>query len=135
MIPETTREALLQSMERFDQELRQQPDWSTWPEQPGSHRWAISSDDHLYPAKQIISMATGHPTSGFSGGDEANGFAKRYGLEIVRLAPDEGDSSPELERYVEAFTHLHSQVGEALWPPVTLHRAPHKPLLLRQSSS
>jgi hypothetical protein len=29
VIPDTTREALLQSMERFDRELRQQPDWSS----------------------------------------------------------------------------------------------------------
>jgi hypothetical protein len=116
-------------MERFDQDLRQQPEWSSWPQQSGSHRWAIRSDDRLYPVKQIIAMATGQPTSGFSGGDEANGFAKKYGLEIVPITP-EVDVSADLSRYISAFANLHSQVGAAYWPPETLHRAPHKPLLL-----
>jgi hypothetical protein len=64
MIPEPSRQALLQAMQRFDADLRDTPAWASWPEQAGSHHWAISQDDRLYPVKQIIAMATGQATSG-----------------------------------------------------------------------
>ena len=36
----------------------------------------------------------------------------------------------QLAAYVKAFSHLHTAVGERQFPETTLHRAPHKPLLL-----
>jgi hypothetical protein len=129
MIPETTREALLEAMQRFDTDLRDVPDWSSWPQEAASHRWAIVHDGRQYPVKQIISMATGQPTSGFSGGEQANGFAARYGFEITRLGSEKSGNDELLDRYLAEFGNLHSLTGED-WPDATLHRAPHKPLLL-----
>jgi EVE domain-containing protein len=130
VIPATTREALLQAMGRFDHELRDQPEWLRWPEELGSHRWAISENGKLYPVKQVIAMATGQPTNAFSGGDEANTFIRKYGFAIVPLSSDGEPELDPLAKYAARFANLHSQVGAEWWPEATLHRDPHKPLLL-----
>jgi len=83
-IPATTREAILGSLEEFDRDLRSSPEWVGW-ETNGNYEHAMSFDEHLYPPKQIISMATGLPKSQFSGGPEANGYLSSYGFEIVPL--------------------------------------------------
>ena len=57
MIPETTRETILDAMRRFDHELRNTPEWSNW-EQKANYRYAINHEGRHYPVKQIISMAT-----------------------------------------------------------------------------
>src|SRR5690348_12270326 len=123
MIPETTRDSLLQAIERFDRELRGKPDWLSWPEQAGSHRWAISHNGQLYPVKQIISMATGQSASNFSRGEEANSYVTRYGFTVVPLLAD-GERSDPLARYASAFADLRSQTGETWWPATTHHRSP-----------
>jgi hypothetical protein len=83
-IPATSREALLESLETFDRDLRSLPEWRGW-ETNGNYEHGISFNDHLYPPKQIISMATGLPKNQFSGGPEANGYLTSYGFEIVPL--------------------------------------------------
>lgn len=83
MIPETTREALLKAMEHFDQELRYTVEWSNW-EQNGNYKYAIDYNG-LYPVKKIISLATGVPTSSFSGGDIAHRYLKKREFPIVHL--------------------------------------------------
>jgi hypothetical protein len=42
MIPDTTREAVLEAMELFDRELRDSPEWTNW-EQKNSHKYAIKN--------------------------------------------------------------------------------------------
>jgi 5-methylcytosine-specific restriction protein B len=83
-IPATSREVLLDSLERFDRELRSSPEWVGW-ETNGNYEHGLSFNDLLYPPKQIISMATGLPKNQFSGGPEANSYLTSYGFEVVPL--------------------------------------------------
>lgn len=83
-LPPTTRQALLTCLERFDRELRSTSEWQGW-ETNRNYEHAIAFDGHLYPPKQIISMATGVPKSSFSGGPESNTYLEQYGFEIVPL--------------------------------------------------
>jgi 5-methylcytosine-specific restriction protein B len=83
-IPAASREALLESLETFDRDLRSLSEWQGW-ETNGNYEYGISFDDHLYPPKQIISMATGLAKNQFSGGPEANSYLTSYGFEIVPL--------------------------------------------------
>src|SRR5262245_18838120 len=84
MIPETTREAMLEAMERFDRELRDSPEWVNW-EQKESHKYAIEHGGQRYPVKKVVSIATNTPVGSFSGGDEANIFVSKLGLPVVPL--------------------------------------------------
>ena len=49
-IPATTREALLESLEKFDRDIRSLPEWVGW-ETNGNYEYGISFDGHLYPPK------------------------------------------------------------------------------------
>ena len=84
MIPETTREALVNAIDRFDRELRDSPEWKDW-EQRESHRYAIDQNGQLYPVKQIVSMATDTPVARFSGGSEANSFVEKLGFKVMGI--------------------------------------------------
>jgi hypothetical protein len=83
-IPDASQEKLLEAIGRFDQELRDTPDFAGW-EDKLSYRYAIEHKGRRYPVKTIISLATGLPTSGFSGGSEANGYVRARGLTVVTL--------------------------------------------------
>ena len=83
-LPTTTREALLASMERFDRELRDAPEWRTWTSN-GNYEYAIDFNNQLYPPKEIISFATGTPKGTFSGGPESNSYLESYGFSVVPL--------------------------------------------------
>jgi len=82
MIPESTREAVLSAMDRFDRELRGTETWSGW-EQNQAHKYAIEWEGRHYPVKEIVSLATRAPVSSFSGGDEANKYATKMGFSVV----------------------------------------------------
>jgi hypothetical protein len=84
MIPEASREALMDAMNRFDRELRGTDNWSGW-EQNEAHRYAIESGGRRYPVNAVISLAIGVPVSSFSGGDEANRYLSKKGFSIVQL--------------------------------------------------
>ena len=84
-LPNVSAEALEVAMSRFDSELRSSPEWLHW-ESTAGYKYAIEHNGKRFPVKQIVSIATGIPTSGFSGGDEANGFVRSRGFEIVPLA-------------------------------------------------
>jgi predicted HNH restriction endonuclease len=74
-------------MARFDQELRDAPDWSGW-EKNKAHLYAIEHQGKHYPVKQIVSLATGMPVADFSGGQaagDANLFVASRGFAIVEL--------------------------------------------------
>jgi MoxR-like ATPase len=85
-IPDTSTEALQAAMNKFDSELRSMPLWERWQEDE-NYKYAIKRNGQLYPVKQIVSMATGVPVSGFSGGDQANGYVEKYGLTTVEIRP------------------------------------------------
>jgi hypothetical protein len=88
MIPETTKEAVLGAMTRFDQELRDGSEWKDW-EEKASYKYAIDHEGRRYPVKAVVSMATNTPVSSFSGGEEANNCAEKLGFQIVELRQTE----------------------------------------------
>jgi hypothetical protein len=88
MLPETTREKLRAAIAEFDRRLRDTQDWQGWQENR-AHKYAISYKSRLYPAKKIVSLATGKPVRHFSGGDETNTFLQRYKFNLIPLRTQE----------------------------------------------
>src|SRR5215469_9580027 len=84
MVPETTPEKLKAAIAEFDLNLRDTHDWQGW-EDNRAHKYAIRYNSRLYPAKKIVSLATGMPVSDFSGGDGTNSFLRSYGFEVIPL--------------------------------------------------
>jgi hypothetical protein len=116
MLPPTTREAFLDAMTRFDQEMRNELDWQDWEQDP-HHRYAINWNGRHYPVKQIASMAAGVPRNAFSGGNEANGYVHRYGLETVpvRRTPARVSSVWWVN---QGATYEQERHGGYLWAPL-----------------
>jgi hypothetical protein len=85
-IPDITRDAIIQAIRQFDKELRDTTYWQEWTDDP-TYKYAIKFESRLYPVKKIISFATGVAVDDFSGGEEANGYAKERGFEVVELRP------------------------------------------------
>jgi hypothetical protein len=80
-----------EALDRFDREERPSPKWQGW-EAKDNYKYAIAKNGRLYPPKEIIALATGTPTSNFSGGAEANGYLRRHGFQIEALRlPAEGE--------------------------------------------
>ncbi|MHB8772064.1 MAG: MrcB family domain-containing protein [Syntrophales bacterium] len=85
MLPDISRDALLNAIRRYDTEFRDDPAQQGW-ESHGNQKFAIEHDGKLYPVKKVVSLATEVPVSGFSGGDEANGFVTARGFQVVDIA-------------------------------------------------
>jgi 5-methylcytosine-specific restriction enzyme B len=117
MIPDASREQLLDAMVRFDRELRDSSDWAEWEEQ-GNRRYAIEHDGRLYPVKQIIVLATGIDRGAFKGGDEANGYLETRGFTVVPIRENvaQGDTpsaSSMVDRLARAVASTQ-QPGSAI---------------------
>ena len=54
-VSDVGREAVVASLKRFDDDLREFQEWSGWERR---YSYAIDADGRRYPAKQILSMAT-----------------------------------------------------------------------------
>lgn len=110
-IPAVKKEKLDQALKQFDEKYRHTPEWKGWTENQ-AHRYAISANSTLYPAKKIVSLATGTSVGLFSGGQPTNGYLKRHGFTIVDLPrpPD-----PELRFVVghvfDRKTEIHDLFG------------------------
>lgn len=87
MIPDATRENMVEAMERFDRDLRESQEWANWEERD-SHKFAIEHAGQKYPVKKLVSLATGTPVSSFSSGDEANSFVRKLGFQVSPLRSD-----------------------------------------------
>lgn len=74
-------------MQVFDTELRHQSEWMNW-EQNQSHHYAIDAAGALYPAKKIVSLATGTPVSQFIGGHQTNSYLEKRGFVVNELPRD-----------------------------------------------
>lgn len=87
-IPAVEKEAIEQALSKFDKEFRNQPGWTGW-ESNKAHKFAIRVDGQLYPAKKIVSLATGIAVRDFTGGKPTNGYLRARNFEIVdlRIAP------------------------------------------------
>lgn len=110
-IPAVKKEKLEQALRQFDKKFRQAPEWTGWTDNQ-AHRYAISANDTLYPAKKIVSLATGIPVGLFSGGQPTNGYLKRQGFTIIDL-PRSAD--PELSftigQIYDRQTEIHDLFG------------------------
>ncbi|AKK00035.1 HNH endonuclease [Pseudomonas sp. MS646] len=110
-LPIVKKEKLQQALKRFDEKFRNKPEWKDWTNNQ-AHRYAVSANDRLYPAKKIVSLATGTPVGLFSGGQPTNGYLKRHGFTIVNLPRS---TDPEL-RFVKGQvydrqTEIHDLFG------------------------
>lgn len=122
VIPNVPPEKLLEAMEKFDEELRDTDNWSSW-EQNGAYKHAILHSDRHYPVKQIISMATGEPKTNFSGGIEANSYASKRGLVTVPLQDEKTevnglsirDGLEEILAHYASARANDNFAGHALW--------------------
>jgi hypothetical protein len=75
---------MLEAMARFDREERDSAKWRGW-ETKKKFKYAIIHEQRLYPVKEIISLATGVPTSDFGGGAQANSTVRKIGLTVEAL--------------------------------------------------
>ncbi|MFG0631406.1 HNH endonuclease [Pseudomonas sp. xss_2] len=83
-LPQVKTEKLEQALKQFDQKIRNRAEWQGWMSNQ-AHRYAISANNQLYPAKKIVSLATGVAVGLFSGGQPTNSYLKRHGYTIVNL--------------------------------------------------
>src|SRR5579863_7597574 len=102
MIPNTTKEAVYEALERFDRELRDSPEWANW-EQKDSHKYALEQNGRRYPVKKIVSIATDTPVGSFSGGDETNTYIAKLGFPVVALRQE-----------AQAETSIHALLEQVL---------------------
>ena len=136
-IPSVPNEAIHEAMARFDNELRDAPDWQGW-DLKQTQVYAIDHGGRRYPPKQIVSMATGLPVSEFYGGKapgDTNAYLAARGLSIIDLrrlrnptwVRDElilaldlylrhsgnppGKESPEIIELSETLSHLARYLG------------------------
>ena len=84
MIPDASREKIIEVLNKFDSELRNLPEWQDW-DQVHTQKWAIEYEGKLYPPKKIISLATGAPVGSFSGGPNSNNYLTERGFKIIPL--------------------------------------------------
>ena len=86
-LPDVSRQEVLEAVHKFDADYRNSADWENWQENK-AHKYAIEFEGMRYPVKQIVSLATGEPTSAFSGGvgaGQANQFVQDRGFRVVPL--------------------------------------------------
>jgi hypothetical protein len=94
-LPDVTQNELVVAIRAFDRDLRDTREWTEW-EHNNAHRYAIRHNERLYPVKQIVSLATGIPTSEFSGGEShANTYVTTRGLEVIRLRDEGAQDHPQ----------------------------------------
>ncbi|WP_081005915.1 HNH endonuclease [Pseudomonas asplenii] len=110
-LPAVKKEKLERALKQFDEKFRHSHEWQGWTENQ-AHRYAISANGTLYPAKKIVSLATGTPVGLFSGGQPTNGYLKRHGYTIVDLPRS---TEPELKFNVgqvyDRQTEIHDLFG------------------------
>lgn len=110
-LPAVKIDKLKRALTQFDEKFRNKPEWKDWMDNQ-AHRYAISANDRLYPAKKIVSLATGIPVGDFSGGQPTNGYLKRHGFTIVDLPRS---ANPELRFVVgqvyDRQTEIHDFFG------------------------
>lgn len=110
-LPQVKTEKLEQALRQFDLKFRMRAEWQGWTDNQ-AHRYAISANNQLYPAKKIVSLATGVAVGLFSGGQPTNGYLRRHGFTIIDLPRS---SEPELRFVVgqvyDRTTEIHDLFG------------------------
>jgi hypothetical protein len=91
-IPETTKKKVLEALEKFDRENREEKRWQNFTRHP-RHKYGISHEGRLYPVKEILKQATGLDNKKFTGGSSANARVTELGFKVVRLRSDDSVDS------------------------------------------
>lgn len=128
-LPPVKKEKLDRALRQFDEKFRNKPEWQGWIDNQ-AHRYAITENGRLYPAKKIVSLATGTPVGLFSGGQPTNGYLKRHGYTIVDLPrSSEPVLSFNVGQVYDRKTEIHDLFGgsrrngispSAQWPAIFL---------------
>src|SRR5687767_6264329 len=84
MIPDVGRDTILEALDIFDTELRNAPEWAGW-ESNGSYKYAVEHKGKYYPAKKIISLATGVGVNTFSMGETVRGYLQNREFDVVPI--------------------------------------------------
>lgn len=107
-LPAVKKEKLERALKQFDEKYRNTPEWKGWTSNQ-AHRYAISVNFKVYPAKKIVSLATGVPVGLFSGGKPTNSYLERHGFTIVEF---ERSAGPELKFVVDQVYDRQSEIHE-----------------------
>lgn len=88
-LPPVPRETVLAAMRDFidDRVRRGLGEWRP----TGQHRYAIEHEGRHYPVKEIVTRVTGQPRGAFTGGPQANNYAKSLGFDVVKLDPSRSE--------------------------------------------
>jgi 5-methylcytosine-specific restriction protein A len=89
-IKAVSKERIDKALLEFDSKYRSKREWRDW-ENNQAHRYAVHSGGELYPAKKIVSLATGIAVGEFSGGHPTNSYLEKRGFNIVELPRAEGE--------------------------------------------
>lgn len=89
VIKAVSKERIGKALLEFDKNYRDKPGWQGW-EDNLAHRYAVASGGLLYPAKKIVSLATGVGVTEFSGGRPTNSYLEKRGFVIVELPRGQG---------------------------------------------
>ncbi|MNO94410.1 hypothetical protein D3C76_860280 [compost metagenome] len=90
VIKAVSKERIDKALLEFDRKFRSKHEWQGW-EKNLAHRYAVHSGGELYPAKKIVSLATGIAVGKFSGGHPTNSYLEKRGFTIVELPRREGE--------------------------------------------
>jgi len=93
-IKAVSKERIDKAMLEFDRKYRGRREWLGW-ESNQAHRYAVHEGGELYPAKKIVSLATGIAVGEFSGGHPTNSYLEKRGFTVVELP--RGASEPVLQ--------------------------------------
>jgi len=88
-IKAVSKERIDKAMLEFDRNFRSRREWQGWKNNL-AHRYAVLVGGELYPAKKIVSLATGIAVAEFSGGHPTNRYLEKRGFTIVELPREEG---------------------------------------------
>ncbi|MBC3456910.1 HNH endonuclease [Pseudomonas mosselii] len=83
-IKAVSKERIDEALLEFDRDFRGRREWHGWETNP-AHRYAIAVGGTSYPAKKIVSLATGIAVSQFPGGHLTNRYLEKRGFSIIEL--------------------------------------------------
>ncbi|RON23139.1 HNH endonuclease [Pseudomonas brassicacearum] len=107
-IKAVSKERIEKAMLEFDRKYRSRREWLGW-ENNQAHRYAVHEGGELYPAKKIISLATGIAVGKFSGGHPTNSYLEKRGFTVVELP--RGANEPVLQFTPEAVYDRKTEIN------------------------
>ncbi|WP_340134747.1 HNH endonuclease [Pseudomonas sp. LF-5] len=108
VIKPVSKERVSEAMLEFDQKFRGKPEWQRW-ETNQAHRYAVLEGGQRYPAKKVVSLATGIAVGEFSGGHPTNSYLKKRGFTVVELPC--GEDKPVLQFTIGAVYDRKSEIN------------------------